>query len=201
MDTTDEIPVEDHRYFRARLEHLENRQPAILLHHLENGTLTVHLRDVTGRAMRALGNLVINHNLPANQADEMVMRQIVADPQEPLSLLNDRTSRTRLRGLLLGLLRWRGRGGLGLLEILETKDDGEAHKHHDEERLHVAATTAGAAWTTLRLQIGILKFGQRLRPVSQTLGRPKSAAASMVTVRGQCAGAMRGPAPGRVRRG
>ena len=100
MDTTDEIPLEDHRYFRARLDHLESRHPAILLHHLENGTLTEHLRDVTGRAMQAKGNLVINQNLPEDQADEMVMQQVVADPQEPLNLLTDPASRSRLRSLL-----------------------------------------------------------------------------------------------------
>ena len=101
MDTADEIPVEDHHYFRARLTHLENRQPVILLHHLENGTLTEHLRDVTSRAMQTMGNLVINHNLPVDQADEMVMHEIVANSQEPLRLLNDQASRIRLRSLLL----------------------------------------------------------------------------------------------------
>jgi hypothetical protein len=50
MDTSDEIPLEDHRYFRARLDHLESRHPAALLSHLEQGTLTEHLREVTGRA-------------------------------------------------------------------------------------------------------------------------------------------------------
>lgn len=101
MDTTDEIPLEDHRYFRARLDHLVNRQPATLLCYLERGMLTVHLRDVTGRAIQAMGNLVINHHLSADQADEMVMQQIVADPQEPLNLLSDQASRTHFRALLL----------------------------------------------------------------------------------------------------
>jgi hypothetical protein len=100
MDTTDEIPLEDHRYFRARLDHLENRHPAVLLSLLEQGALTEHLRDVTGRAMQAKGNLVINQNIPEAQADEMVMHQIVADPAEPLSLLQDQASRNKLRSLL-----------------------------------------------------------------------------------------------------
>ena len=99
MDTSDEIPLEDHRYFQARLEHLESQHPAALLSHLENGTLTEHLRDVTGRGMQAKANLVFNKKLPENQADEMVMNQVVADPQER-SRLNDSASRMRLRSLL-----------------------------------------------------------------------------------------------------
>jgi hypothetical protein len=100
MDTHDEIPLEDHRYFRARLDHLETRQPAVVLNHLENGRLTEHLREVVMRAMRAKGNLVIEQKVPEDQADELVMRQIVADPQEPLSLLSDPASRNKLRSLL-----------------------------------------------------------------------------------------------------
>ena len=99
MDTTDEIPLEDHRYFRASFDHLVSRHPAALLSHLEQGTLTEHLRDVTGRAMKAKANLVINENLPEDQADEMVMDQVVANPQE-LSRLEDAASRTKLRSLL-----------------------------------------------------------------------------------------------------
>ncbi len=75
MDTTDEIPLEDHRYFRGRLDHLESRHPAILLHHLEDGTLTEHLRDVTGRAMHALGNLVIDHQAAHCAGLETVEKQ------------------------------------------------------------------------------------------------------------------------------
>ena len=99
MDTTDEIPLEDHRYFRARLDHLESRHPVALLSLLEQGTLTEHLRDVTGRAMQAKANLVINHNLPEDQADEMVMNQVVADPKEQ-SQLYIPASRVKLRRLL-----------------------------------------------------------------------------------------------------
>ncbi len=99
MDTSDEIPLEDHRYFRARLDHLESRHPAALLSHLEQGTLTEHLREVTGRAMQAKGELVFNQNLPEDQADELVMNQVVADPQE-LSRLEDPASRMKLRLLL-----------------------------------------------------------------------------------------------------
>jgi hypothetical protein len=101
MDTTDEIPLEDHRYFRARLDHLENRSPAMLLSYLDTGTLTQHLRDITEWAMQTRADLVIHQNLPADQADEMVMHQVVADSQEPLNLLSDQASRNRLRALLL----------------------------------------------------------------------------------------------------
>jgi len=100
MDTTDEIPLEDHRYFRARLDHLENRSPATLLRYLETGTLTEHLREITGWAMQTRADLVIHQNRPADEADEMVMHQIVADPQESLNLLNDPANRNRLRSLL-----------------------------------------------------------------------------------------------------
>jgi hypothetical protein len=101
MDTHDEIPLEDHRYFRARLDHLESRQPAAVLSHLENGTLTEHLREVVMRAMRAKGDLVIERRVPEDQADELVMQQIVADAQQPLSLLSDPASRNKLRSLLM----------------------------------------------------------------------------------------------------
>ena len=98
MDTSDEIPLEDHRYFRARLDHLETQSPAALLNYLEKGTLTDHLREVTGRAMQAKANLVMNDILPESQADEMVMSQVVADPQEQ-SRLNS-GNRMKLRILL-----------------------------------------------------------------------------------------------------
>ncbi|HVT90641.1 MAG TPA: hypothetical protein VHD56_17430 [Tepidisphaeraceae bacterium] len=99
MDTSDEIPLEDHRYFRARLDHLETRNPAALLNHLEQETLTKNLRNVTGRAMQTQADLVINKNMPVDQADELVMNQIVADPAEQ-SRLDDPASRIKLRTLL-----------------------------------------------------------------------------------------------------
>jgi len=99
MDTSDEIPLEDHRYFSARLDHLENQNPATLLTLLESGTLTEHLRIVTGWAMQVKAKLVFNQNLPEDQADEMVMSQVVADPAEQ-SRLTNRTSRMKLRTLL-----------------------------------------------------------------------------------------------------
>jgi hypothetical protein len=99
MDTNDEIPFENHRYFWARLSHLETQNPAALLNHLEQGTLTEHLREVTGRAMQTMANLVINHNVPEDQADELVTNQIVADPDEQ-SCLNEPASRMKLRTLL-----------------------------------------------------------------------------------------------------
>ena len=99
MGTSDEIPLEDHRYFYARLDHLESRNPATLLNLLERGMLTEHLRVVTAWAMQAKANLVINQNLPVNEADELVMSQVVADPQEQ-SQLDNAVSRMRLRMLL-----------------------------------------------------------------------------------------------------
>ena len=99
MDTSDEIPLEDHRYFLVRLDHLEAQNPAALLNHLEMGTLTQHLREVTGRAMQAKASLVFNENMPADQADEMVMSQVVADPKERSSL-DSSASRMKLRTLL-----------------------------------------------------------------------------------------------------
>lgn len=99
MDTSDEIPVEDHRYFRARLDHLEVQDSAALLNHLEQGTLTRHLREVTGQAMQARASLVFERNMPEDQADELVLNQIVADPAER-SRLHDPASRTKLRTLL-----------------------------------------------------------------------------------------------------
>lgn len=99
METRDEIPLEDHRYFRARLDHLESLHPAALLTHLESGTLTEHLREVTGRAMQAKANLMFNQAMPEDQADELVMNQIVADPHEQ-SRLDDPPSQTKLRRLL-----------------------------------------------------------------------------------------------------
>jgi hypothetical protein len=99
METSDEIPLEEHRYFRARLEHLERQHPAALLNHLEQGTLTEHLRNVTGRGMQAKAKLVVNHKMPEDQADEMVMSQVVADPAEK-SYLDNPASRIKLRTLL-----------------------------------------------------------------------------------------------------
>jgi hypothetical protein len=99
MDTSDEIPLEDHRYFRARLDHLECQHPMALLTHLQQGTLTKHLRDVTGRGMQAKANLVINQNMPVDQAEELVMKQLIADSQEQ-SRVDDPASRTILRWLL-----------------------------------------------------------------------------------------------------
>ena len=99
MDTRVEIPLEDHRYFWARLDHLETRNPAALLNHLEQGTLTEHLREVTGRAMQTKADLVINKNMPVDQADEIVMNQVIADPEEQ-SRLENTASRTKLRTLL-----------------------------------------------------------------------------------------------------
>ncbi len=99
MDKADEIPLEDHRYFQARLGHLESRHSARLLGYLEDGTLTAHLRKVTCRAMRAVADLMFNKNLLQDQANELVMNQIVADPQEK-SRLVDSKSRAKLRELL-----------------------------------------------------------------------------------------------------
>lgn len=99
MDTSDEIPLEDHRYFRARLDHLETQHPAALLNYLEQRTLTKHLREITGRGMQAKAELVFHQNLSEDQADELVMDQVIADPQEQ-SHLNDPVSRTKLRLLL-----------------------------------------------------------------------------------------------------
>ena len=99
MDTSDEIPLEDHRYFQARLNHLENQNPVALLYYLEQATLTQHLREMTGQAMQARASLVFDRNTPEDQADELVMNQVVADPAE-WSRLNDPASRMRLRTLL-----------------------------------------------------------------------------------------------------
>jgi hypothetical protein len=99
MDTRDEIPVEDHRYFQARLDHLEKQHKAALLNHLEQGTLTEHLREVAGRAMQAKAKLVFEKNFPEDMADDLVMIQVVADPAER-SRLRDKVKRARLRMLL-----------------------------------------------------------------------------------------------------
>jgi hypothetical protein len=99
MDTSDEIPLEDHRYFYARLDHLETQNPAVLLNLLESRTLTEHLRIVTGWAMQAKAKLVFNQNLPEDQADEMVMSQVVADPEEQ-NRLDNPASWMKLRTLL-----------------------------------------------------------------------------------------------------
>lgn len=99
MDTADEIPLEDHRYFRARLDHLETRNPAALLIQLETGTLTEHLRQVTARATQFRGDLLLRQKMREDQADELVMHQIVADPQE-FSRLNQPASKLKLKSLL-----------------------------------------------------------------------------------------------------
>jgi hypothetical protein len=99
MDTRDEIPLEDHRYFLARLTHLEHRHPAGLLSLMEQQKLTEHLRSVTRIAILALTELVINGKMSIEQAEDLVMNQIVADPMER-SRLNDPASRRKLRHLL-----------------------------------------------------------------------------------------------------
>jgi hypothetical protein len=78
MDANDEIALEDHRFFSARLDHMQQQNPAALLHHLENGTLTMNLREVIAQAVQAKANLVFHQKLPADQADELVLNQIVA---------------------------------------------------------------------------------------------------------------------------
>ena len=55
MDSFDEIPLEDHHFFAARLAYLETHQPKTLLDLLENDSLTSHLRERTSRAMKWLG--------------------------------------------------------------------------------------------------------------------------------------------------
>jgi hypothetical protein len=99
METSDEIPLEEHRFFWARLEHLEYRHPAALLALMEERKLTEHLRGVTRRAMIALSDLVIGKKMNLDQAEELVMTQIVADPLER-SKLHDATSRKKLRLML-----------------------------------------------------------------------------------------------------
>ena len=99
MDMNDEIPLEDHRYFQARLDHLHMQHPAALVAYLETGTLTSHLREMTGRAMQVKADLMFNRNLPEDQADELVMNQLIADPHER-SRLSDPTSRRKLMTLL-----------------------------------------------------------------------------------------------------
>ena len=99
MSTSDEIPLENHQYFFARLDHLEQRHPVALLHHLESGTLTTHLRELTARAMRTRANLIFKQQLPIDQANELILNQMIADPQEQ-SQLYIPTSRTKLRMLL-----------------------------------------------------------------------------------------------------
>lgn len=99
MDTSDEIPVEDHPYFRARLEHLERQHPEALLYYLEQGTLTEHLREMTVWAMQAKATLVFDRKMPQGQVDELVMNQVIADPAER-SYLPDPVSQAKLRMLL-----------------------------------------------------------------------------------------------------
>ena len=96
---SDEIPLEDHRYFQARLNHLETRHPVVLLILLENGTVTEHLRVVAKYGMRAKARLVFYKKIPDDQADELVMNQVVADPQEQ-SRLDDPASQRKLQMLL-----------------------------------------------------------------------------------------------------
>lgn len=100
MDSFDEIPLEEHRFFAARLAYLETHQPEMFLNLLENGSLTSHLRETTSRAMNALGELVLNKQLPADQAEELVMSQIVTDPQQTIEPLCDPRSRRKLQTLL-----------------------------------------------------------------------------------------------------
>lgn len=99
MDMRDEVPLEDHRFFWARLEHLERRHPVALLTYMEKRKLTQHLRETTTRAMQALSELVINRHMPLDRAEELVMHQIVADPMER-SRLPDSCSRKKMRYLL-----------------------------------------------------------------------------------------------------
>ncbi|HVV71919.1 MAG TPA: hypothetical protein VHI52_10530 [Verrucomicrobiae bacterium] len=99
METTDEIALEDHRFFQARISHLERRHPVALLTFLEEKKLTAHLREVTVRAMRALGELTTHGAMRIDQAEELVMWQIVADPMEK-SKLPGPMSRRKMRALL-----------------------------------------------------------------------------------------------------
>jgi len=98
MDGNEGVPLEEHRYFWARLEHLEHRHPAGLLSLMEQRKLTDHLREVTRRALGALAELV-RQGMSFEQADEIVMSQILADPRDR-SRLNDSFKRRKLRHLL-----------------------------------------------------------------------------------------------------
>ena len=100
MDSFDEIPLEDHHFFAARLAYLETHQPKTLLDHLENDSLTCHLREQTNRAMNALGELALRKQIPLDQAEELVMSQIVADAQAPVEPMNDPQARRKLQSLL-----------------------------------------------------------------------------------------------------
>ena len=100
MDTFDEIPLEDHRFFATRLAYLETHQPKTLLDLLENGSLTAHLRETTSRAMKALGESMLNNQIPADQAEEIVMSQIVTEPREAAERLSNPQSRRKLHRLI-----------------------------------------------------------------------------------------------------
>jgi hypothetical protein len=65
-------------------------------------------------------------------------------------------------GLTLGL-RGRRNRLLGLDEELIAEKGDEGDKGKEQCAAHIAAATAGTA--ALRLQIGILNFGQRILPV------------------------------------
>jgi len=62
------------------------------------------------------------------------------------------------------LVLGRRRRRLGLDEVLESKENQDSEKAEDHQRSHVAAATAAGS-ASLRLKIGILKFGQRKLPV------------------------------------
>ena len=71
----------------------------------------------------------------------------------------------RLRGPLLGF--WLGK------EVLVAENGGKNQQHEGHRGAEIAATTAAAG--TLRLQIGILNFGQRMlsyRSEGQAAGLP-----------------------------
>jgi hypothetical protein len=53
--------------------------------------------------------------------------------------------------------------GLGE-EVLITKENGQDQQHEGHGGAHIAATTAAPA-RPLRLQIGIVNFGQRILPI------------------------------------
>src|ERR1019366_9516442 len=72
--------------------------------------------------------------------------------------------RLRLRGILRSVR-------LGLGEVLEAEEDDDRKKTENQQGAHIAAATAAGA-ATLRLKIGILKFGQRKRPVVRQAQEP-----------------------------
>jgi hypothetical protein len=75
-----------HPYYRARLDHLESQNPRALLTHLENGTLSNHLLETADRAVQTEGNLVAKEKMEPESARELVMNQVVADPEEESNL-------------------------------------------------------------------------------------------------------------------